>query len=107
MADVDRSGLAAERTALAWRRSGLSVVAVGLAIARGIPNIDEVPARPLIGLLVVVMGGIAFAVSARQSAVRSRRFATARPTARPSELAPVAVATTLVALGAAIVVLVQ
>jgi uncharacterized membrane protein YidH (DUF202 family) len=100
-------GLAAERTTLAWRRSGLSVVAVGAAIARGVPTVDRVPPRPLVGLLVVVLGGLAFAVSARQAAVRARRAGTARPTAQRHELAPVTVATTLVALGAAIVVLVQ
>lgn len=107
MDDAHRPGLAAERTTLAWRRSGLSVVAVGAAIARGVPNVDSVPARPLIGLLVVALGGLAFAVSARQAAVRARRTDAARPTAQRHELAPVTAATTLVALGAAIVVLVQ
>jgi putative membrane protein len=100
-------GLAAERTTLAWRRSGLSVVAVGLAIARGVPNVERVPGRPLVGLLVVALGGLAFAVSARQAAVRSRPADTERARASARELAPVMAATTLVALGAALVVLVQ
>jgi len=102
-----RGGLAAERTTLAWRRSGLSVVAVGVAIFRGVPTVAGVPGRPMVGLLVVALGGLAFAVSARQAAVRSRRPDGARATARASDLAPVTVATSLVALGAAVAVLVQ
>lgn len=107
MLEPARSSLAAERTTLAWRRSGLSVVAVGLAIARGVPNVDGVPGRPLVGVVVVLLGGLAFGVSARQAVVRANRFGEARPAVRRGELLPVTLATTLVALGAAVVVLVE
>lgn len=100
-------GLAEARTTLAWRRSGLSVIAVGLAIARGIPTIDSVPGRPGVGIAVVVLGAMAFAVSGRQAAVRASRFDAGRPVVRLRELVPVTMATALVALGAMVVVLLE
>lgn len=108
MTDRHRGGgLAEERTSLAWRRSGLSIIVVGLAIARGVPTVDSVPARPGIGIAVVVLGGLAFAVSSRRAAVRANRFDDGRPVVRLRELIPVTMATVLIALGAIVVVLVQ
>jgi uncharacterized membrane protein YidH (DUF202 family) len=97
-------GLAAARTTLAWRRSGISVVAVGLAIARGIPTVDGVPSRPLLGLLVVAFGAGCFAVSSVEARRRSRHAGTDRPTASLPDLLPVTLATVCTAIGAAVVV---
>ncbi len=99
-------GLAADRTTLAWRRSGVSVIAVGLATARGIPTVESVPGRPVVGLVIVVLGGLAFAVSSVQGARRAGPSGTARPVAGVRDLFPVTAATVLAALGAGAVVLV-
>lgn len=98
-------GLAAERTTLAWRRSGVSMIAVGIAVARGIPTHDGVPSRPVIGVVIVLLGALVFAVSSRQAARRSASEGTARPTAGLSDLWPVTAATTIAAVGSMIVVL--
>lgn len=99
-------GLAAERTALAWRRSGVSVVVVGVAVARGVPTVDAVPSRPVIGVLIVALGGFAFAVSSRQATRRAAAIDSDRPTPRLADLWPVTASTVLVAAGAIAVVLV-
>jgi uncharacterized membrane protein YidH (DUF202 family) len=100
-------GLAADRTTLAWRRSGISVVAVGLAVAKGIPTVDDVPGRPLIGMAIVGLGAVAFVVSALQAGRRARHAGTARPTAELADLWPVTAATMFAALGAIVVVLLR
>lgn len=45
-----RTHLANERTYLAWLRSGLTAVAVGLGIAKVLPSLEEGPARHLVAL---------------------------------------------------------
>jgi putative membrane protein len=102
---TDDPGLAADRTTLAWRRSGISVIAVGVAVARGIPTVDAVPSRPVAGLVIVALGALAFGVSSRQAARRGAHPGTARPTAGLADLWPVTAATVLAALGAIAVVL--
>lgn len=105
MTESSDPGLAAERTTLAWRRNGVSVIAIGMAVARGIPTVDTVPARPLAGAAIVALGIVAFAVSHVQASRRSALVGTARPTAGLTDLWPVTAATVLTALGAAVVVL--
>ena len=46
---------AGDRTVLAWRRSGLSLVACGLAMVRGIGQVHT-PRRPLAGGVVIGLG---------------------------------------------------
>lgn len=97
-------GPAAERTALAWRGSGVSVIAIGITVARGVPSIDSVAARPLLGLAIVILGAVAFTVSYVQATRRSARVGTDHPSAELGDLWPVSAATFL-AVGAAAVVL--
>jgi uncharacterized membrane protein YidH (DUF202 family) len=98
---VTERGLAAERTALAWQRNGLSLAAAGAAVTRGIPG-SGVADRPVVGVVVVALGLVAWAVTLLSERRRSRT--TPRPVARPSDLLPIAAATTLV--GAVLLVLV-
>ena len=95
-------GLAAERTALAWRRSGVSLVAVGLAVGRGLGTQPTVAARPVVGVVVAAMGAAAFLVSLRQASIRARFSGSDRPGARLVDLAPVAFSTALIAIVAMI-----
>jgi uncharacterized membrane protein YidH (DUF202 family) len=101
----DDRGLARERTTLAWRRSGLSLVALGLAVMRGVPTRDGVPGHVVAGLLVLSLGGCLFVVSSRRGVRRARYLAAARPPARLEDLAPVAVGGLLIAVTAMVIVL--
>ncbi len=101
----DDVGLAAERTTLAWRRSGVSVIAVGVAVARGIPVHDDIPARPMLGLMIVLLGAFVFAVSSVQAGRRAARRGTTRPVACLADLWPVTAATAFAAVGSMVVVL--
>lgn len=103
---MDR-GLAAERTTLAWRRNGISLAAAGVAIAKGIPVGAGLDARPALGIAVMVLGVLTFAVSARQAARRARHVGLGRPTAELADLWPVSVATVLVSLAAAVMALLR
>ena len=94
-------GLAAERTTLAWRRNGVSLVAAGLAIVRGVPVPSKgIDGRPAVGFGVLALGVLTFVVGARQAARRVRHLGTGRPTAELADLWPVTAATALVALAA-------
>ena len=95
--DPDR-GLAAERTTLAWRRSGVSLLAVGLAVGRGLGSQSTVDARPAVGILVSAMGAAVFLISLRQASIRARLSGSDRPTARLVDLAPLTFTTTLIAI---------
>lgn len=103
---ADDPGLAADRTTLAWRRSGVSMVAIGLAVARGIPTVDAVPSRPVLGLVIVGLGTLSFLASSRQAGRRAAHRGVSRPIAVLGDLWPVTAATLAAAIGAILVVLV-
>lgn len=92
-------GLASERTDLAWNRSGLALLACGAAVARGITVGEVVPARSAIGITILVLGGVVWALGAWQARRRSRP-GLARPVARPGDLVPVALGTAAVGVAA-------
>jgi uncharacterized membrane protein YidH (DUF202 family) len=87
---------AVERTRLAWQRSGLSLVAAGLVIARGVPVRGGVAGRPGMGLFVLVLGLLAWGLALRQERIRASRIGTPRPAAVLTDLAPVAFGTFLI-----------
>ncbi len=86
-------GDAADRTALAWQRSGLALAATGAVVARGVPT-SGVGNRPVIGALVAVLGLSVWLVTS--VAERRRQAPTHRPVASVADLAPLAVATAAV-----------
>jgi uncharacterized membrane protein YidH (DUF202 family) len=95
---------AAARTSLAWRRCGLSLVACGLAIARGFAHVG-VPAQPAIGLAVALLGGGLWVLANVESRRRARLSLGTHPAASHGELLVVAGATALagvVAFGLAV-----
>jgi putative membrane protein len=91
-------GLAAERTDLAWNRSGLALLACGAAVARGFPPAGF-SARHAVGFVILVLGGFTWAMGAYEARRRSRA-APARPVATRRDLLPVALGTTSVGLAA-------
>jgi uncharacterized membrane protein YidH (DUF202 family) len=92
-------GLASERTDLAWNRSGLSLLACGAAVARGLTIGEPVPARTAVGVTILVLGGLTWALGGWQARRRAGAGA-ARHTARPADLLPVAIGTAGVGVAA-------
>ena len=87
----DASAMA--RTGLAWSRSGLANLACGVVIARGLP-LDGTPARPVVGLVVVVLGLLSMVVGA--AAARHRGRAPVGASATMRDMAPLAVCSSVV-----------
>ncbi len=101
--DRDR-GLARERTELAWERTGVSLIATGIAIARGIPLRDGVPERPVLGAVVVALGLLSWAVTVRQGRRRTKAITAGAAAPTVDDLWPVAASTAVVALGSLVVI---
>jgi uncharacterized membrane protein YidH (DUF202 family) len=84
---------AGDRTVLAWRRSGLSLVACGLAMVRGIGYVRQ-PRQPVAGGIVIGLGLAVWMLYVWIARRRSRVELGALPRpARLDDLAPVAVST--------------
>lgn len=104
--DEEEDGLAAERTELAWGRSSLSLMVCGVAVARGISKSADPSTRPLIGGVVLVLGALAWGVGlpyARTRAIAGRTGE--RHMVTPKELAPIALGTAVVGVGALFIAL--
>lgn len=97
-------GLAGERTDLAWSRSGLSLIACGAAIARGLPTLVGTPAQPVIGLVVLALGGAIWVVG---SMIGRKRRGEPGAVATSFELSSIAFGTATVGLAGIALVLVQ
>lgn len=95
-------GLAAERTELAWSRSGLAIMAAGAVISRGLPEVSGVPSRPLVGAGIIALGLGVWGLAWWSARRRAREELSRRP-ARWGDLAPVALGTAV--LGVATVAL--
>ena len=76
------ASMAAERTDLAWSRSGLALGVCGLLVLRGLPKVTPGDNRPVVGAVLLVMGAATWALGywsahhRRPSAGRPRRVAT-------------------------------
>jgi inner membrane protein YidH len=96
--DEPESGLASERTDLAWNRSGLALLACGAAVLRGFPPADF-SARHAVGAVILVLGAFTWAMGAYEARRRSRP-GLARRVATCRDLLPVMVGTAAVGLAA-------
>jgi uncharacterized membrane protein YidH (DUF202 family) len=89
---------AGDRTVLAWRRSGLSLVACGLAMVRGIGQVDTTR-RAVAGGIVIALGvavwGLYVWIARRRSA--ADLLESPRP-ARLADTAPIALGTAFIGL---------
>jgi uncharacterized membrane protein YidH (DUF202 family) len=99
--DPDRidPGLASERTDLAWNRSGLSLLACGAAVARGLTIAEPAAERIGVGVAILVLGGLTWALGGWQARRRTRP-GLARHVARPVDLLPVALGTASIGVAA-------
>jgi putative membrane protein len=95
---VDPS-LAGERTDLAWNRSGLALLACGAAVARGLGIGEPVPERLAVGVTILVLGAVTWALGAWQARRRSRP-GRPRQVARPADLLPISLGTAAVGIAA-------
>jgi len=71
-----RTHLANERTYLAWLRTGITLIALGLAAAQFLDS-DVVPGIPVVGLLstaVIAMGAFTVGVGLHRYRVGTRRI---------------------------------
>ena len=91
------AGLAEERTHLAWRRSGLAILACGALVFRQVPGVPVQGGRPLIGVAILLLGFTAWGLGVAQARKRQRDFAEGRRTADPHSLRVVALGTAAVA----------
>ncbi len=90
-------GLAAERTELAWGRSALSLFACGAAMLRGVENVTGHSVQPVVGVLVLVLGGVVWSAGVPLARQRARASVTGvRRPAQMHELLPIAVGTAIV-----------
>ena len=100
------SGMAAERTDLAWSRSGLAIGACGLIELRGVESITGNPSRPLIGGSLLVLGMVTWALGYWSAHQRRPSGGRPRPVATWRDLAPAAYGTAAVgAVGVALALL--
>jgi uncharacterized membrane protein YidH (DUF202 family) len=90
-------GLAAERTDLAWNRSGLSLLGCGAVILRGLGRAPYPPAHIVVGVCVLLLGALTWFLGAWYS--RQRRTRSAKPTTT-ADLAPVTLGIVFVGLAA-------
>lgn len=94
--------LAAERTDLAWSRSGLSLLALGAAILRGISRTPLNRGDIAVGVTLLVLGVVVAALGAW----REQRVRRSGPSpANLADLAPITAVVTAVGLVAFITVL--
>ena len=91
---------AAERTDLAWNRSGLALIACGAAVLRGIGRPPLHSGAPVVGALVLALGGFTWALGAWR-ARRARASGSAR--ARASDLLSVSIGVAVVGVAAFVV----
>jgi uncharacterized membrane protein YidH (DUF202 family) len=93
------SGLADERTELAWNRSGLALVACGILVARGL-TLQGLPRRDVaVGLVILGLGVVSYFLAAWQA---RRRLAPDRieEPARPIDMWPLAVGVAAIGVAA-------
>ena len=88
---------AADRTVLAWRRSGLALVLCGVAMLRGV-DLVRVERRPVAGGIVAGLGVAVSALFAWTARRRALAGGTELRPARLVELAPLAAGTALIGL---------
>jgi putative membrane protein len=95
--------LANERTYLAWLRTGLALVAVGVAAERILPAEGIIWARQLIGVTLILAGVVTAALAPRRWQSVDRALRAGRPIPHP--FVGYMVATVIVVDGLATIVL--
>jgi uncharacterized membrane protein YidH (DUF202 family) len=90
-------GLASERTDLAWNRSGLSLLACGAAVMRGIARPPLTTGDVAVGACILALGGFIWTLGSWR-VHRSRARAARRTTA--ADLLPISLGVAIVGIAA-------
>jgi uncharacterized membrane protein YidH (DUF202 family) len=96
-ADARDPGLTAERTDLAWNRSGLSMLACGAVVLRGIGRPPLASGDLAVGVCILALGAVTWALGAWRVHRTRSRGTRATTTA---DLLPISLGVTLVGLAA-------
>jgi uncharacterized membrane protein YidH (DUF202 family) len=99
-ADARDPGLAAERTDLAWDRSGLSLLACGALILRGLGQESRPTSNVALGTLVLALGVLTWLLGTWHTTHARHRGG--RPTTL-RDLAPVSIGVALIGVSAFVV----
>jgi uncharacterized membrane protein YidH (DUF202 family) len=91
-------GMAAERTDLAWSRSGLAIGACGVIVLKGLPAVTGNPSAPLAGAAILVLGILTWGLGRWSAEQRRAQPGRPRAPARWRDLAPAAYGTAGVGL---------
>ena len=78
-----RMSLAAERTYLAYLRTGLALTAAGVAVAGALPDAGAETLRRALGVALVVVGGTVFALARARWAAVTRAMQAGEPLPPP------------------------
>jgi uncharacterized membrane protein YidH (DUF202 family) len=98
------AGMSAERTDLAWSRSGLALGACGIVVLKGLPAVTGTESQPLVGTAILLLGALTWALG-RWSAHRRRPHAgRGREVATWSDLAPASYGTAAVGIAGLLLV---
>ena len=91
---------AGERTDLAWNRSGLAILACGAIILRGITTPPFIPARAVVGVVILLLGLVVWFLGVWQN---RRRSTAPRRVAQLADLLPVTIGTAAVGVAAFVI----
>jgi uncharacterized membrane protein YidH (DUF202 family) len=100
-------GMAAERTDLAWSRSGLSLAACGVIVLRGLPAVTGHRSQPLIGAVILVLGAFTWGLGRWSAHHRRPRAGQPRQVATWADLAPASYGTAAVGIAGLVLVLLR
>jgi putative membrane protein len=97
-----RFSYANERTFLAWNRTALALISVGLAVTQLLPPFRVTAGRRIIGLPLIALGAIVAIASLREWATNERAMRSGRPL--PRSHLPQILAVTIATIAVAAVV---
>jgi putative membrane protein len=97
--------LAAERTYLAYLRTGLAMTAAGVAVAGGLPQAGALALRRALGVVLVLIGAAIFATARVRWSQVTRAMERGEPLPSAPLLSAVWVTLLVVAVGAGVLVL--